>query len=215
MKLYRPAPFRGLSSCVAALLWTPIVGALFIGVFKLIALINRIDNPRQALSPHAERYLFLGLMALVGLTALVLALQGLLSPLGARYQVGATELMLHRGLLWRRTTTVPLTAITRIERSSGPLMRIFGLADLHVYAWAPGDPPRHGLREWPTVCLLGLPEAEDVRRFLLERRDSIREAALRGDISLGATAQELQLQRLTCVIERLERRLPTSRGDRA
>ena len=210
MKVYRPALFRGLSSCLGTLLWTPLLGALALAFIKIVIWINRIDNPRQALSPAAEQQALGIVVAVFALGTLLLALQGLLSPLGAHYRVGATELTLQRGLLWRRTTTVPLTAITRIETSSGPLLRLFGLADLHVYA---SPPSGQGVREWPTVCLRGLPEAEDARRFLLERRESLREAALRGDLSMGTTAQELLLQRLAGAVERLERRFESSRRD--
>jgi membrane protein YdbS with pleckstrin-like domain len=204
MKILRPSFPRAVGSAMSSLFWTSMLGAVVLGFVKLLNLVNRIDHPRHALSPVEEHTLVLALLAGFAVLAAFLGIHGLLSTLATRYVVGATDLTIRRGLLWRRTGSLPFIYITRIERGSGPLMRLFGLADLHVCTSGPYNP----VREVASVVLRGLRNAEEVRSFLLDRRDSLQEAALRGDYSVARTPQELQLQRLAGAIERLEQRLP-------
>ena len=207
MKIVRPALARGFGSCLGALIGTPLLGAVVLGLAEFITWINRINDPRHALSPEAERYMVFAITSGFALLTILMAIHGLLFPLGTRYIVGATDLTLDRGILWRRTTTIPLISITRIETGSGPLARLFGLHDLHVYTTSSLYKSAQGVREWASVVLLGVNEGDDLRRQLLDRRDTIQESVLRGDLSIARTPQELQLDRLAGAVERLERRL--------
>lgn len=207
MRNIRPAFPRSLSRAFEAAFWTSMLGAVCLGLIKFSFLMGRIEHPRHALSPAFEHYTLLALIAAFGLLGLVLALQGFFSPLATRYEIGATELTVRSGMLWRETSTLPLIGITRVESVTGPLMRMFGLTDLRIYSTRTTPTP-NGLAETVSVRLLGLRDGEEVRRYLLERRDTLHDSVLRGDLSVARTPQELQMERLTAALERVEQRLP-------
>jgi membrane protein YdbS with pleckstrin-like domain len=205
MKIARPAFPRAVTNFIETAIGSAILAAFFIGLIKFAMYTTTLENPRHPLPPEIEQNIMPVMLAGFGLLTAYLSIKGFFSTLSARYDFGATEMTLHHGFLRRETTTIPLATITRIETSTGPLMRLLGLTDLHVY----GSPSvKTGFRESPTVVLSGLRDAEDLRRFLLDRRDTLRESALRGDLAIGQSAQELELHRLATAIERLERRLP-------
>ncbi|HLF93145.1 MAG TPA: PH domain-containing protein [Planctomycetota bacterium] len=93
------------------------------------------------------------------------ALLSLMNPLRIRYEIRPSELVVRSGLLWRSTIRIPISEITHVDQSSGPLMRTFGLEDLHVYA-------RTG-SEKASATLLGLRSTEEVGRLLDERREYV------------------------------------------
>jgi len=209
MQTFRPSPIRALTSSFAGVFSIGILGALMVGGLHFAILMDRAQHPRSALPEALARWIDLTLGGLFGLLMLVVAMRSLFSIGGTRYEMGATELVLHRGAVWRHTSTLDLAAITRIEYVSGPISRLFGLRDLRIYT--PRDPARSpGSVEWPAASLLGLKNGEEVRRLLLDRRDQLHEAVLAGDHTVSRTPQELHLQRLATAIERLERRLPGS-----
>jgi membrane protein YdbS with pleckstrin-like domain len=84
-----------------------------------------------------------------------------------RYSAGARELEIRSGWVWQRTRFLRYADITSIELNEGPLMRLLRTADLEIVASAA---PHH-------VILHGVPAGEVLRRFLLERQESLRELA--------------------------------------
>ena len=108
------------------------------------------------------------------------------------YRAGPTDLEIWSGLHWRELKSLRYADISDVELARGPLMRVLGTSDLKIHA-----------RAFPhLVTLHGLRDAEEFRRFLLERRDSLR--SLEDDEK--ALSQEALLRRLASVLERLERR---------
>lgn len=201
-----PAFSRGWTAGLAGLLWCGVAGGFALAVLKFLVLLSRMENPRRALSAESEA-LLLGLVtAAAGVLAVGFAVRGLLTPFTERYRVGAADLTVRRGVLWQRTTTIPLICISRIETSTGPVMRLLGLTDLVVVAILSRE-PRTGTIETASVVLQGLRGGEEMRRFLLDRKESLGEAAIGGDDVIVSTPQDLQVHRLARAIERLERRL--------
>lgn len=207
MRQLRPAFPRSLTRSFEGLFWTALLGAFCSGFAWFAFLLGRLSDPRHAPSPAFEHFILLLVGGAFALLCLVLTVQGFLGPRAARYEVGATDLTVRTGTLWHHTTTIPLVGITRIDAVRGPLMRLFGLTDLRIYTMSTA-PTQHGAREWPAATLLGMKEGEDLRRYLLDRRDTLHESVLRGDLSVARTPQELQMERLSIAVERLERRLP-------
>ncbi|HLF93859.1 MAG TPA: PH domain-containing protein [Planctomycetota bacterium] len=82
-----------------------------------------------------------------------------------RYRAGATELEVRSGWVWRRTQYLRYVDIKNIELRDGPLMRLVGTSDVEI--WASEAPHR--------VLLHGIPDGEGFRRFLLDRRVSLKE----------------------------------------
>jgi membrane protein YdbS with pleckstrin-like domain len=213
MKTFRPSPIRGFTACFNAVFWTSLLAAVVVGGLHFINWTERMSNPRNALPLSAANLMDTVLLASFGVILVLMSIERLLWAVGTRYEVGATELVLHRGALWRHTSTAALVTITRIESSSGPVSRLFGLRDLRIYTACSSHPSGNpGGREVAAAVLVGLRNGEEVRRLLLERRDQLHEAVLLGECSAARTPQELQMHRLTTAIERLERRLPTGRG---
>jgi len=196
-----------MSRSFEGMFWTSLLGAFTVGMIHLILFLDRLEHPRHSIPPVDLQTPSLVLAAVFGLLAVLLALQGFFSTLGARYELGASELTIRSGNFWRQTTTVPLVGITRIESVRGPLMRLLGLWDLRIYSTSILS-TQNGLREHAAAVLLGVREGEDLRRYLLERRDTLHESVLRGDLSVARTGQELQMERLSIALERLEQRLP-------
>ena len=92
----------------------------------------------------------------------------------------------------RSTRRLPYDAITSVETSRGPLMRLLGTSDLKI-----------GVERAADAALYGVRGADEIRDHLLGRRDSLRELrkAEEEESSLRA------VERLAKVLERLERRL--------
>jgi membrane protein YdbS with pleckstrin-like domain len=53
-----------------------------------------------------------------------------------RYGVRADDLLVERGVLFRRTTSIPLDRIQHVDTRQGPLERAFGLSRVVVYTAA-------------------------------------------------------------------------------
>jgi membrane protein YdbS with pleckstrin-like domain len=202
MKTYKPAVPRGVSSCLAAFVSISLMGAVLVGLLRLAFWLDVVEHRRPGLPVEVQDLLLACVVCGLAALAVCWAVSGLLVPLHTRYEVGATELTTHRGLFWRRSSAVDLAAITRIDVVSGPLSRLFGLSDLQVFTLN-SRPSPSGQHEVASATLIGLRDAEDVRRILLERRESLHEAAVNGDYSPARTPQDLLLQRLATSIERL------------
>lgn len=158
MKTFRPAALRSLCSVLGILFWTLLIGGLW---WTLMAYPVRADW-HEAI--HEERIV----RATVHLVFILawgtfFALLSLMNPLRIRYEIRASELVVRSGLLWKSTTRIPISEITHVNQSSGPLMRIFGLEDLHVYT-------RTGNAQ-ASATLLGVRSAQEVCRLLDERRE--------------------------------------------
>jgi membrane protein YdbS with pleckstrin-like domain len=213
MKTFRPSPIRGFTACFNAVFWTSLAAAVVVGGLHFLNWTERMSNPRSALPLSVANLIDIGLLATFAVILVLLSIERLLWAGSIRYEVGPSDLVLHRGALWRHTSTMALVMITRIESSSGPVSRLFGLCDLHIFTAGSSDPHRNpGGREVAAALLVGLRNGEEVRHLLLERRDQLHEAVLLGDCSVARTPQDLQMHRLTTAIERLERRFPAGRG---
>jgi uncharacterized membrane protein YdbT with pleckstrin-like domain len=170
--------------------------------------IDSFDHPKRGAPESVRHLLILGALTLCVAIVGLVAIYQFLSLLGSRYEIGATELTLERGFLWRHRRTFPLMEILRIDVSSGPISRLFGLSDLHIVR----SDPRHPRHEGTVVWLLGLQDGEAVRNVLLERRHQLQEASLLGELSHVRSPQELQMERLASAVERLERRRSKGRA---
>lgn len=197
MKTYRPAPSRCIGSLVLVSAITAVLSAAWIPFCKWIHLMHRLDRGGRA-SPLDEAVSLYGVLAVVVGTGLIFALLSL-SLIRARYEVGATDIVIHHGLFWRSTRTIPILDILRIEAYTGPLQRWLGCADLHLLT--PSQPV------YP-VKLCGIAGAEELRRHLLDRRENLRELLRSGDLGVSGTSGEILLERLAKAVERLEQRLP-------
>lgn len=77
------------------------------------------------------------LVALVlGLTATLSLLWPSLSWRAFGYQIREHDLLVTRGVLFRQSTSVPLSRIQHVDTRQGPLERIWGLSHLAVYTAA-------------------------------------------------------------------------------
>jgi membrane protein YdbS with pleckstrin-like domain len=203
MKSIRPAFIRSLSSAFCALFWTSIVLAVASAMIYVPLWVDDLNHPRRALPESVQHLLLMGAVTLGVVFVAAVALHQLFFVLSSRYEVGATELTVERGFLWRHRRSIPLVDVLRIDISSGPLSRFFGLSDLQIVK----SDQRHPRQEAAVALLLGVEDGEAVRRFLLERRHHLQEAALLGELPLARSSQDLQLERLASAVERLERRL--------
>jgi len=172
------------------LFWTAAMSALAAGLWACLFHLDG-GGPRNE---AAFRFLAIGSAAACVLFGALFSLDGLLHLKSARCRIGAAELVLTSGGFMRTTKRFRLADITRIDVQSGPLTRLFGLADVHVYA------------DSRQVAIAGLPNAEEARRFLEERRDALREGLLAGDIA-PHEPRDMAIERLSRAIERLEKRV--------
>ncbi len=177
MKTYTTPFVRWFGSFLTTSFWVSLVGG---GWTLLWSLLDK-DKPD----------LYAG-FALIGGVGMLFVMAGL-TLLRNRYEIGALEIVLHQGFLWRTTTTLPIVTLSPIEVSSGPLMRLFGLADLTLAG----------------TKIYGIPQAHDLKAFLTARREALREAARSGEMDVAQGTAELVQERLAKAIERLERRLPS------
>jgi membrane protein YdbS with pleckstrin-like domain len=188
MKNYRPAFARSICSAVNTAFWTAFWAASWVGLVELIFFLNTLDHPRSTLSHTEVRpWLVAGVVG-IGAIGLLCLFRGVLLSLTERYVIGPADLTTRTGALWQTSATVSLLDSKSIRTSSGPLMRLFGLEDIHV-----------GI-----LTLRGIPEGDKLGAFLLERRESLRTAALSGDFEVARTSQEIVMARLTRAIERLD-----------
>ena len=88
-----------------------------------------------------------------------------------RYRAGATELEVRSGWVWHRTRFIRYSDITSIEIREGPLMRLLGTSDLQILS---SKAPY-------SLLLYGVHAGEELRRFLLERRDRLHDQAAAKD----------------------------------
>jgi membrane protein YdbS with pleckstrin-like domain len=176
MKTYSTPFVRWLGSFMTMSLWIGVVGG---GWYLLWTLIDK-EKPQ----------LYVG-FALIGGLGSLFVMSGL-ALLRNRCEIGAREVVLHQGFLWQSTTTLPIVSLSPIEVSSGPLMRLFGLADLTLAGQK----------------VYGIPKAEEVKAYLTARREALQESARSGEIEVGTGTAELVQERLARAIERLEGRLP-------
>jgi membrane protein YdbS with pleckstrin-like domain len=197
MKTYRPAPSRVIGSLLGVLTTTAALSALWIPFCRWLQMLARLEDRGRGSRLEEEIALYGILAAIVGLG--LIGVLASLSRFRARYDIGATEIVLRHGLLWQSTRTIPLLEILRIEVSSGPVQRWLGYADLNL--WTAAQPA------FP-VRLCGIAGADELRRFLVERQERLREATRTGDAGMGRTTGELLIERLAGAVERLERRLP-------
>jgi membrane protein YdbS with pleckstrin-like domain len=196
MKTLRPAPSRCLGSFLLSSAITAALAAAWVPLCTWIQMMHRLDRGGRS-SPTDEAVALYGVLAVIAGVGLILALRAI-ALVRTRYEIGATDLVIHSGLLWRSTRTIPTLEILRIEVASGPVQRGLGYGDLHLLI--PSQPA------YP-VKLRGVPRPEELRRHLLDRRANLVEAARAGDLDSTATKGEISLGRLADAIERLERRL--------
>lgn len=190
MKTYRTPLVRWIGSVLTTTTLTALAATGWFWFMKVMAFLNRLEPPVRR-TRLEEQILGAGGLAVILGVGILFLLAGL-SLLRTRCEVGARAIVLHRGLLWRSTHTIPLLSLTTIEVSSGPLMRLFGLGDLTLAG----------------SKLYGIPKAEELRSFLLDRRDALQEAARSGELDVAQGTAELVQERLARAIERLEGRLP-------
>jgi membrane protein YdbS with pleckstrin-like domain len=192
----RPAPARLISSALSTLVWTAVLAGLWAGFCEILPWLA--ESQRAQVRWESRQ----GLLAVAGVEFLgasgaLLALLRSVHLRTTRYEVGAANLVIHNGGLWQATRTIPIFDIGRVETFSGPVMRLLGLEDLKVYVNGEAIPtPLHGL-----------PATGEFRTHLLARRESLREAALAGDLSVAKTSSELILERLDRALGRIEERL--------
>jgi len=201
MQNVRPAPGRLLGSLLSTIVWVAVLACLWGGFCQLLPWMQETRSARVWVEARQDQ-LTVGGGYVLGLLGFLLAFLRSLSLRNTRYEAGATDLTVRSGGLWRTTRTIPIVEILRVETSSGPLMRLLGLEDLKVYV--PG--------EALPVSLYGLAAGGEFRKHLLARRESLREAVLSGDLSVGKTPQDMILERLDRVLERIEQHLPASGG---
>ena len=163
-------------------------------------MLDRLGHSRNGPGPVAQRLWILGSLVVFSGIGLLVFLRSIFMSRRTRYEIGASELVVQSGVIWQTTKTLPLLEITRIELTSGPLMRLFGLSDLRLHAG--------NVRESASATLLGLRDAEELKTYLLDRRETLRESALEGDYRPPNPTWDLLLGRLTRVVERLDRSLP-------
>ncbi len=193
MKVLRPSAWSIPCGIVKCAVWTAVWGAVWAGFCWIYPWIQESEYKHRKAVARQEDLRRGGLAAIGAIGGLCL-LRSILWRRTARYEIGATELVARTGALWRATQTVPLAQVGQIEISSGPLIRLFGMEDLHV----------------GSVTLCSLRNAEELRAHLLERRDALRESALAGDHTLATTSHEIALERLARAVDRLEQRFPAT-----
>lgn len=196
MNTYRPARTRHFCALVASVIGVSIPAAAVFGILELVDRMlshcgGRVDNSWPA------QLAFLALFGVIGGICVLDALVGLLFKPG-RYEIGATEILMETGTFWRKTRSIRILDVGRIEITSGPLMRLFGLSDVKLIV--AGEPM--------AVTLYGIRDAAALRSNLLERQEGLREAAEEGDLSVARTPQEMIFERLDRVLDRIERHLP-------
>lgn len=102
------------------------------------------------------------------LLTLLLALWVSLSHLSAKrlgYMVRERDMVVRRGIFWRRHTCLPLSRLQHVTLSQGPLDRFYGLSTLRGFT--AGSPHAE-------ITIPGLPsaEAEQLRQQLMTRAGS-------------------------------------------
>ncbi|HID91002.1 TPA: PH domain-containing protein [Candidatus Bathyarchaeota archaeon] len=83
-----------------------------------------------------------------------------------KYSITPTEVIVRRGVFWRRETLIPYHKIVDITIRRGPLERVFGLGRVIVgtAGWA------HGIGGYRSGAVLaGLSDCEGVREEILSR----------------------------------------------
>lgn len=165
MKTFRSSFLRPWGSLVHGL---GVVGVMVSGWFGFLWMIVHTSSGRGSRRLAAEGLLrdpgFLVPAALIAVIGLWVVLHKFGSNRG-RYHAGAREIEIRNGLVWQTVRYLRYSDIKSIDLHEGPLMRLVGSSDLEIFA---SEAPHR-------VILHGVPKGEEVRRFLLERRDSLRE----------------------------------------
>jgi len=121
-----------------------------------------------------------------------------------RYRLGATDLVLRRGLVMRSERLIPLHRIQNVDLVQNPLHRLFGVAEVRVET-AGGAEPEAVLK------MLSLSAAHGLRAALVPRGD--RERTINGGAPMPE--QEAPAERAAILAGSGERDEPCDHGDRA
>jgi hypothetical protein len=195
MKTYRPARLRGLTEAAGWFTVMMLAGGVLAGFIVLARTLD--SHEKHRMDADTTRVLALSVGGLFGLFGLLGAAGSLGIP-ASRYEAGPTELVIRKGWIFRTTDSIPYVEVTRVERASGPLMRLCGIEDLKLCVSGRG----------PFVTLYGIAGAGELRQYILDRRDALHEAVLEGEYSVAKTPQDMMFERLDRVLERVERHLP-------
>ncbi len=205
MKNYRSSILRPIGSLANGLFWTSLVIALLLGFVALTRVPVGQGLKHLRVKEAARQPAFRIPASLILVIGGWATLSKFLNSRGT-YRVGPMELEASNGLLWKHVETIRYEDISRIDHSRGPLMGLLGTSDLKIIARSvPPIPSAEGCSTiYPFtqfVTLYGISNAEEFRRYLLERRDSLRELRQSEQPSLKDT-----LDRLTKAIDRIEKR---------
>ncbi len=156
--------------------------------------------PSVAFNPWEDaRYILLG--AIVFLIVVLIALLIWIPMYYSRLVYGITddEVVWSRGVIFRKTSIVPYTKITNVDIAQGPIMRIFGIYNLHVQT-AGYSAQQRGKSE---ISILGVKDHERLRTLIM---DNVRNIKGTGAPARPMGTDELMLEELKRIRELLERR---------
>lgn len=166
MKTFNSSLFRPWGSLFHGALVMALVMAGWFAFLRVILTAHGSEWRQTSWQWIVEQPPFLGPAMLVVLIGGWVALYKFGANRG-RYRAGARELEVRTGLVWRKTQYLRYVDIANIEVHEGPLMRLLGTADLIITASAAPH----------QVILYGVRAGEEMRRFLLERQESLRALA--------------------------------------
>lgn len=197
MKIYHSSVLRPFGSLLRGLTVITLILAAILA-FAILALFSAAGEWSPGLLRVAlVQPLFLLPGALVLIVGLPIAWSAFTRCRGC-YRAGPTDLEIRNGWPRQSVQLLRYADIRAIDLSRGPFMRLIGTTDLVIRS---SQVPFQ-------ATLYGIRDAGELRESLLGRRDSLRELLVDGGGGLGALSQDMILERLARVLERLEKRLP-------
>lgn len=122
------------------------------------------------------------------------------------YVFTQSEILVERGVWWRRKSTVPYNRVTNIDIVQGPISRHFGLGKVRVQTAGYSSPGGYG-GGVAEASIFGVKNFEEIRDFILDLVRGLRPVAIEAGLEAEAPEENTRqmLAELRKIREILER----------
>lgn len=140
-------------------------------------------NLRPIAAIAAFTFLFLPLLAIISFT--VFWIPRFYSSLS--YLFTESDIIIQKGVWWKRKSIVPYNRVTNIDVIQGPLSRFFGLGKVSIQTAGFSSGGSSGSARIAEAVILGIKNFESVKDFILSRVKRFRPIAVEAETEQLAT----------------------------
>lgn len=140
-------------------------------------------NLRPIAAIAAFTFLFLPLLAIIAFT--VFWIPRFYSSLS--YLFTDSDIIIEKGVWWKRKSIVPYNRVTNIDVVQGPLSRFFGLGKVSIQTAGFSSGGSSGTARIAEAVILGIKNFEEVKDFILSRVKRFRPMAVEAEPEQLAT----------------------------